>query len=742
MNLLTSLLIAILLLAGGPARAQAWQGRWITSPAARNAPNEWLAYTKEVPVARVPARALLRLAADSKYWLWVNDQLVVFEGGLKRGPTPQDTYYDEVDVAPYLRQGPNKLYVELWYFGKDGFSHKSSGRAGLLVDGQLDGRPVSSDASWQVAPLPAFTDAPAPQPNSRLSETSICYDARRAGLPLAWQPAQEAGAAGAAPWHQLVRRPIPQWKNYGLQPYVNAASGYERRGDTIRCRLPYNAQITPYLRVNAPAGQRLVMVTDNYVYFNGSSVNVRAEYITTDGEQAFEGRGWLNGHWVYYVVPPGVQVLDLQYRETGYHSAFAGHFTSSDPFLNRLWQKAQRTLYLTMRDTYMDCPDRERAQWTGDAVLESEECFYALDTQSHALARKWLHELGDWQRADSSLYSPVPAGNWDQELPDQILASVGYYGVWTYYQHTADRQTVADLYPRIQRYLALWHKRPDGLIAIRKGGWLWGDWGDDKDMLPLFNAWYYLALKGSYLMAKELGLTADAARHAQAMRALAAAFNRQFWNGSSYRDPAYTGRTDDRVQALAVDAGLAERAKYPALLRVLAQERHASPYMEKYVYEALFRMNYPRQANARLKQRFAEMVNNDYFTTLFEGWGVGKNGFGGGTVNHAWSGGGLTILSSRLCGVRPLAPGYTRFLVAPQPGDVAAASATLACVKGQITTSFRHEATRFVLRLTVPAGTAALVQLPGPYRTVLVNGRRHPGKLALSPGTWEVVARK
>ncbi len=279
-------------------------------------------------------------------------------------------------------------------------------------------------------------------------------------------------------------------------------------------------------------------------------------------------------------------------------------------------------------------------------------------------------------------------------------------------------------------------------MAIRKGGWLWGDWGDNRDMLPLFNAWYYLALKGNYLLAKELGLTAEAARHAQAMRALALAFNQTFWNGQSYRDPAYAGLTDDRVQALAVDAGLADATKYPALLQVLQQEMHASPYMEKYVYEALYRMNYPRQANARLERRFAEMVNNAYFTTLFEGWGIGKNGFGGGTVNHAWSGGGLTILSSRLCGVRPLTPGYGRFLVAPQPGSVAAASTSLACVKGTIATDFRNEASRFVLRVTVPTGATAQVQLPGRYRAVQLNGRPHQGKLELKPGTWQVVARK
>ena len=30
----------------------------------------------------------------------------------------------------------------------------------------------------------------------------------------------------------------------------------------------------------------------------------------------------------------------------------------------------------------------------------------------------------------------------------------------------------------------------------RKGGWTWGDWGDNKDLILLYNAWYSLALKG------------------------------------------------------------------------------------------------------------------------------------------------------------------------------------------------------------------------------------------------------
>ena len=98
---------------------------------------------------------------------------------------------------------------------------------------------------------------------------------------------------------------------------------------------------------------------DNYE--GGSERNVRAEYITREGEQEYESYGWMNGHEVYYIIPEGVKVLDVKYRETGYNTDLAGSFHCDDPFYDELWQRSARTLYITMRDNYMDCPDRERA---------------------------------------------------------------------------------------------------------------------------------------------------------------------------------------------------------------------------------------------------------------------------------------------------------------------------------------------------------------------------------------------
>ena len=111
-----------------------------------DAPNKWIAFRKDFTLKNVPKSVPARIAVDSKYWLWINGEMVVFEGQLKRGPNPSDSYFDEVDLAPYLKRGENKLALLLWYFGKDGFSHKGSGEAQLWFSCQSIG--LLSDASW------------------------------------------------------------------------------------------------------------------------------------------------------------------------------------------------------------------------------------------------------------------------------------------------------------------------------------------------------------------------------------------------------------------------------------------------------------------------------------------------------------------------------------------------------------------------------------------------------------------
>lgn len=709
-------------------------------------PGSWLCFRNIVTLEDTPKDIDLSIAADTKYWLWINGELQVREGGLKRGPNPNDTYCDVINSLPALRKGKNTVAVLVWYFGKDGFSHRNSPTAGMTFELNVDGKNVTADNKWRAINHPAFYVPEGEQPNFRLAESNIGFDSAKdidffsIGYDDSkWSKTVEVSLEKAG-WNKLVGRPIPLWKDYGLKDYYKV----EMKGDTaLHAYLPYNAQITPYMKIKASAGKRIRILTDNYK--GGSELNVFAEYITSDGEQEFECYGWMNGHYVIYEIPEGVEIIETKYRETGYDTTFVGHFSCDDPMLNSLWNKSQRTLYVTMRDTYMDCPDRERAQWWGDVVNELGEAFYALDENAHLLTKKGIRELMDWQRSDSTIFAPVPAGNYDSELPMQMLASISYYGFWTYYMGTGDKSTIEYVYPKVKKYIHVWKLTDDGLVLPRKGGWTWGDWGENKDMELLFNQWYIIALQGYEMMSSLVGDKSEAEWAKSNAQKIRQAFHRKFWNGQYYVSSDYKGIPDDRSQALAIVSGTLPTELYPVIRPFFQKYFHASPYMEKYVLQALCMMGYHQDAINRMKYRYSAMINSP-LTTLWEGWGIGSEGFGGGSYNHAWSGGPLTIMSQYIAGIETVEPSFKTFIVNPNPGCLNHIMTTIPLNdKREIRFSLDKDKKSCYIKLCIPNGSKAIFRLPKGYSTVKVNNvdtDMDDNEFYLYTGEHEIVLNK
>ena len=473
-----------------------------------------------------------------------------------------------------------------------------------------NGKEIKCKKNWKYIKHPAFYVPEGDIPNYRLAESNIGFNSE---LDIdftnpnyndkSWKNTKVISLQDAG-WNTLKERPIPQWKDYGLKPYESI----RQSNDSVFAYLPYNSHITPYFKINSKAGNKIIIKTDNYN--GGSATNVFAEYITKDGIQEFECKGWMNGHHVIYSIPSDVEIIDLSYRETGYDTEFKGRFSCDDPKLNTLWNKSQRTLYITMRDTYMDCPDRERAQWWGDVVNELGESFYALDEKSHSLTKKGICELIDWQREDSTIFSPIPAGNYDSELPMQMLASVGYYGFWTYYMGTGDKKTIVYVYPGVKRYIHLWKTDKDGFVIPRKGGWTWGDWGTNKDMELLFNQWYIIALQGYEKISLLMGENEEAKWASSVYNRLKDAFHTKYWNGKYYVSPQYKEQPDDRAQALAVVSGTLPEELYDTMKPFFLENFNARTYMQKYVLEALCRMGYHQESLNRMKLRYLKMIDS------------------------------------------------------------------------------------------------------------------------------------
>lgn len=697
-------LLAALILAMMPAGAFEWKAEWITIERCHSAANTWIAFRTTENIAAVPESVTARIAADSRYWLWINGEPVVREGGLKRGPAPGAGYYDKVEIAPYLKAGENHIAVLVWHFGQNGFSHQNSGAVSLLFQAEGDGVQIlSSRPNWQSSIHRGFSTV-TPETNFRLPESSIRYDA--GAFDEEWINGKgrfgdviELGIKpGAAPMGALVERPVPMWKDYGIRGYTSVT----RNGDEWVCRLPYNAQVHPVLKVKAPAGKVISIFTDHKVVTGEQCVC--AEYVTREGLQTFECFDWMNGETVTYVIPEGVQVEELSYRETSYDTDITGQFRCDDGFLNEYWQKSARTLCVCMRDTYYDCPDRERAQWWGDEVNEIAEAFQMLSPSSALLGRKGIMELVSWQKSNGVMYSPIPCGNWYRELPIQILASVGWFGIHDWWMGSGDDSIIPAVYPAIHNYLhGVWQTDSDGLPIYRSGEWDWPDAGDNCDKLALVGPWYYLALKAEAVFAEKLGRYADAAVSRHMMDKLAESYNRRFWKGNRYRSDSYTGADDDRVQAMAIVSGLASEEKYPALVEVIGREYHATTYMERYVLDALFIAGEPDKALARMRKLYPTVMKDDC-STLWEHWDWS------GTSNHAWTGGGATELGSRVAGITPVEPGYKVFRVNPQMGSLKKVEAGFDTVSGKIEVVLDRRGSRIEAVITVPEGTCAIVR--------------------------------
>ncbi|MBE6748200.1 MAG: glycoside hydrolase [Ruminococcaceae bacterium] len=700
-----------------------WKAKWIWDKENLKEKNVFLCFNKKVTLEKKPEELIADISADSKYWLYINGKTVVFEGSVKRGPEKNSGYYDSIDIAPYLNVGENSICALVWYWDNEtSYSYSGSGQGGFIFEAINDSISIISDKSWKVKRNSAFVDSSLYPPNYRLPEYSIYYDAREAmGNWInkaydfsSWENATEYAVGGEGAYGKLYPRGIPFLKDYGLKDYENSKN-YENyavskfSGEKITVNIPYNAQITPYLKIIAPAGKKIRITTENTLI--GA---VSTTYITKEGEQEFEALGWFNGEHITYKIPKGVTVVSLKYRETGYDSSFCGDFKCDDEFLNSLWQKSLRTLYVTMRDNFMDCPDRERAQWWGDVTSEMIMTMYSMDSNSYLLYQKGVEAMLSHIDDTKVLQTVVPISGDYFELPVQQLA--GIVGFLTYYEYTGDKAFLEKVYMASLDYLKLWEIGENNLVVHRSGSWDWPDWGNKADMTAIENAWVYHALSATEKMAEILEKEDDLSFITERKEIIKKGY-KALWTEAGYKSEDVKN-PDDRANALAVLSGLAEKEQYDTITNVLEATKNSSPYMEYYVLEALCKMGEYEVARDRIKDRYEGMMNEDY-STLWEFWDSWR-----GTKNHAWSGGPLVIMSKHFAGITPLEAGYKKVKIEPQYALSDKMGCTVPSVKGLITLNFEKTDGAYNINLTLPQDMNAVLYVPD-GATVNINSKSY-----------------
>jgi hypothetical protein len=718
-----------------------WKAEWIWTKQRAGNPNTWVALRKEVTLDDINQSATAYISADTKYWLWINGEMVVFEGSYTGGPSPvksaprvddfaiaSNKYYDTVDIKKYLKKGNNTIAALAWYYGDNGKkgTHISASKAGFIFQAHIGDTVITSDDTWKAkdhkAYQPTFKDSP-----YRVAAWNINYDANKDlgdwgehawYLPnyddSSWQSAKSMRSPPAAPFYKLYPSEIPIIKNNGLSNCTNFNESdfpFVSDGKKIKCHLDFNKNFTPFFDIETEAGQQV------HVKSNMRLSTIETFYTTKQGRQQFESFSWTNGRFIEYTIPKGAIVHGLKYRWTGIGST-PGHFESDDTWLTRIWQMAENTLYICARDNFMDTPDRERGLWIGDVADQASYLFYSMDKPGRDLLKKAIKVTMAFSDSESGIFAGLGPGRF-RELPAQSLQFIDQ-AIWHYYYNTGDKETLDYAYPYVHRYLTLWEIKDNGLPTFRSGAWKWTDWGPQEtiDYGAIQSALYYSALVAAKKMAIALNNKQHLDYYDTRIESIKNAYQKLYWQDGFYSSDPNKFK-DDRANAIAILFNLAKPSQYQQIVdNVLIPNQFASPHFEWMVYNAMAKAGRYEDALARMKQRYAKQVNNPALSTLAEYLPSG------GTENHAWNA-PSTVLSQYIAGIEPTSVAWESFNVLPNMVHLKNIKQRVPSVRGDIDYEINRNDNSINISLKSPQNTNAIVGIPREFfniESVSFNG--------------------
>jgi alpha-L-rhamnosidase len=502
---------------------------------------------------------------------------------------------------------------------------------------------------------------------------------------------------------------------------------------------------------------RTAKATDRFILSGGHDVFEPTftfhgfRYVEIDGwpgDLATGGRGG--------VVPPGVNTAADALTAVVVSSDLKriGEFECSDELLNQL----HRNVVWSTRDNFLDvptdCPQRdERLGWTGDLAVFAPTAAYLLDVDS--FLRDWLADLAAEQRAadgmvpfvvpDALKYVVHPA---EFPAPEStaIWSDAAVWVPWALWQAYGDLEVLGDQYDSMTAHV----RRVESLLSpngLWETGFQFGDWLDptappDKPFLSKAdNA--VVATACLYRSARMLSEAAGLLEKSEDAKYFAALANRTRTSFNlHYVNEDGTIQSDAQtVYALAIVFGLLDEETTTLAGKRLAELVGASGYRIQtgfagtpYILDALTTTGHLDEAYRLLLQR--ESPSWLYpvtmgATTIWERWDsmLPDGSINPGEMtsfNHYALGAVADWMHRVLGGIAPLEPGYTKVLVAPQPGgDIRWARSSLETRHGTIGVSWSREGTDDTrLELSVPDGVTALVRRPG-HPDLELGGGRH-----------------
>jgi alpha-L-rhamnosidase len=235
--------------------------------------------------------------------------------------------------------------------------------------------------------------------------------------------------------------------------------------------------------------------------------------------------------------------------EVRYPFERAAGFACSDPFVTQLWSLCARSLELLSEDSYVDCADRERVEWTDDSPPAFDCTRVMMRGPDERGRTHWgdarllgglLQRIALTQQPDGQLKAHSCSERFDIHAIMEDRTCDWVVLMREYLESCGNYTLVRELWPALLRLMQWYRQRTTarGLVLARE----WEVWDNPLRYQVCegagLNAMMYRALVDAAVLAKNIARQSDAAMLTQQAQRLQDDYNHLLWND---REGAYDG---------------------------------------------------------------------------------------------------------------------------------------------------------------------------------------------------------
>ncbi|MGC8804846.1 MAG: alpha-L-rhamnosidase C-terminal domain-containing protein, partial [Candidatus Ratteibacteria bacterium] len=435
--------------------------------------------------------------------------------------------------------------------------------------------------------------------------------------------------------------------------------------------------------------------------------------------------------------------------EAIYPVKMQGRFQCSDKLFEQIYNLSARTVNLCMEDAYTDCPWRERSQWVGDTQPEAIVNYYCFG--AYELSKKAVIEFTSGNTEEGWIPGVCPgkrASNlptWGMRIP--VI-------VWEYYLFTGDFETLKKAYPGIKKQMEwlLNHTDREGFFDI-KTGWNFVDWTslDSGFADGAVQGWFWESLIYAEKIANALEDKKQAAKYKKYADSLKKKIAKFYWCKEKQAFKKYRRNSPKKPPAASENIiGQHENFIFNILkigtetLRKHALDNIAGPcglylpnlggHYGNYIDQDIIKIGSPFWSFYALLSLIKAKKYKEALTYIRICWGMMLE-FGATSCwemwdrhtsfCHGWSAAPGMILPAYAGGIKPLEPGFKKFLVEVVLCDFEWVKTDVPTPHGVISVSWKiKRQTFFEISVKVPESTTGILIPPPdfvPQKKILLS---------------------